>query len=76
MVASLLHASWLHGLAPWLDGLKARWLGGFTMVGFMASWIALWLDGLSLKRDGFMSYSSLHGLMAWRLHGFIVSWIA
>jgi len=45
------------------------------MVGFMASQIALWLDGLSLKRDGFMS-SSLHGLMAWRLHGFIVSWIA
>ena len=42
-------------MASWL----ASWLHGFR--------IALWIDGVSLKRDGFSS--------SW-FHGFMASWLA
>ena len=49
-------------MASWL----ASWLHGV--------WIALLIDGVSLKRDGFMS-SSLHGLMASWLDGLKAAWL-
>ena len=52
-------ASWLHGL---LHGLAASWLDGL---------MAIKLDGLNLKLDGFMA----SWLASW-LHGVVASWHA